>query len=56
MSEKILKIVERLSEMFPRQDYQSKLDRYIASRYPATVGDVEHYQREFDRRQAGGLF
>jgi len=56
MSEKIIKMLERLSEMFPKQDYQSRLERYIAGRYPASVGDIEHYQREFDRRQSSGLF
>lgn len=56
MSEKIMKMLERLGEMFPRQDYQTRLERYIATKYPANVGDIEHYQREFDRRQANGLF
>lgn len=51
MSEKIMKMLERLSEMFPRQDYQARLEHYIASRYPTTVGDVEKLEREFTQRQ-----
>lgn len=49
------KLLEKLAEMFPKQDYQSRLEQYIASRYPASVGDIEHYEREFDRRQTGGF-
>lgn len=55
MSEKIYKMLERLAEMFPKQDYQSRLECYIASRRPQSAGDVEFYEREFNRRQAGGF-
>ena len=55
MSEKIYKMLERLAEMFPKQDYQSRLERYIASRRPQSTGDVEFYEREFNQRQAGGF-
>jgi hypothetical protein len=55
MSEKIYKMLERLAEMFPKQDYQSRLERYIASRRPQSAGDVEFYEREFNQRQAGGF-
>lgn len=55
MSDRIHKIIERLAEMFPKQDYQSRLERYIASRRPTSAGDVEFYEREFYQRQAGGM-
>jgi hypothetical protein len=55
MSKKIQKMIERLAEMFPKQDYQSRLERYIASRRPTSAGDVEFYEREFYQRQAGGM-
>jgi hypothetical protein len=52
---KIYKIIERLAEMFPRQDYQSRLEYYIASRRPQSAGDVEFYERQFNQQQAGGF-
>jgi hypothetical protein len=55
MSETIYKMIERLAEMFPRQDYQSRLDHYIASRRPQSAGDVELYEREYFQRNARGL-
>lgn len=50
MSEKIIKLLERLGEMFPKQDYQSKLDRYIASKNVKSVAEVEQLIKEYDRR------
>lgn len=48
---KIAKMLERLIEMFPKQDYQSRLDRYIESRRPKSVAEVEHWQKHFDRSE-----
>lgn len=50
----MLKILERLAEMFPRQHYQSELDRYIASRYPQNPADVEHYTKQFEYKISQG--
>ena len=55
MSEKIYRMIERLAEMFPKQDYQSRLEQYIASRRPQSAGDVEIYERQFNQREAGGF-
>lgn len=55
MSKFIEQVLERLSEMFPDQSYQSKLERYIASRNPQNVTDVEHYEREYSSQQHRGL-
>jgi hypothetical protein len=55
MSEKIYKIIERLAEMFPKQDYQSRLENYIVSRRPQSAGDVEFFERQFNQREAGGF-
>ena len=49
------KLLERLAKMFPKQDYQSRLEQYIMNRYPASVGDIEHHEREFDRQQSRDL-
>lgn len=50
MSDRIHKIIERLAEMFPKQDYQSRLERYIASHRPQSTGDIELLEREYHRR------
>ena len=55
MSDKIFRMIERLAEMFPKQDYPSRLEQYIASRRPQSAGDVEFFEREFNQRQAGGF-
>jgi len=55
MSDTIYKIVQRLAEMFPRQDYQSRLEQYIASRRPQSVTDVELLEREFSYNHARGM-
>jgi len=50
MSATIAKLVERLAEMFPKQNYQSKLDAYLASKNIQDIGEIEHWIREFDRK------
>ena len=47
-------ILERLAEMFPRQHYQSELERYIVSRYPQNPADVEHFTKEFQHKISQG--
>jgi predicted transcriptional regulator with HTH domain len=34
LSDQMLRILERLAEMFPKSHYQSELDRYISNRHP----------------------
>lgn len=51
MTATIAKLVERLAEMFPQQNYQSRLDAYITSKNIQDVAEVEHWIREFDKRQ-----
>jgi hypothetical protein len=51
MTATIAKLVERLAEMFPRQNYQSKLDAFLSSKNVQDVSDVDHWIREYDRRQ-----
>jgi len=47
MTELMTKLLERLAEMFPQADYQSRLEHFIASRNPQTPADVEHWERQF---------
>lgn len=48
ISDQMIKIMERLAEMFPKQHYQSELDSYISARRPLNAADVEHYTKEFE--------
>ena len=50
ISNQMIRLLERLAEMFPKQHYQSELDRYISSRRPQNAADVEHYTKEFEQR------
>jgi hypothetical protein len=52
----LYQILERLAEMFPRQDYQSKLDRYISTKNPSGPGEIEQIIREYDQRNQRGFF
>ena len=44
-------LLERLAEIFPDSDYQSRLERYIASRNPQNAADVEHWERQYQYEQ-----
>ena len=55
MSTLMTTLLERLAEMFPKQNYQSRLEQYIASRHPQTVADVEMMTRDFSHRQQAWL-
>jgi hypothetical protein len=55
MSDLITNLLERLSEMFPKENYQTKLDRYLASKNIKDTCDLDHwikrYHREEERNQ-----
>lgn len=51
MTATIAKLIERLAEMFPKQNYQSRLDSFLASKNVQDVSDVDHWIKEYDRRQ-----
>lgn len=50
MTATIAKLIERLAEMFPQQNYQSKLDAYLNNKNIKDISDVERWTREFDRK------
>lgn len=51
MSQMFIQLVERLAEMFPKQNYQSRLDQYLSTKSIQNTADVEHWVRQFDRNQ-----
>ena len=48
-------LLKRLAEMFPKQDYHSRMDRYISLRQPKSTADVENLQRQFEQQNHRGL-
>ena len=50
-----IKLWERLAEMFPKQDYQSRLERFIVSHNPQSASEVEYWQKQFETREFNGL-
>ena len=51
MNATIAKLLERLAEMFPQQNYQTRLDTFLASKNIKDVADVDHWIKEYDKRQ-----
>ncbi len=56
LSIKMLEILERLADMFPKAHYQSELDRYISNRHPQNAADIEHFTKEFEHKYSQGKF
>jgi hypothetical protein len=48
LSNKMLALMERLADMFPKAGYQSRLEQYINSKRPTNAAEVEHWQREYE--------
>jgi hypothetical protein len=53
---KLYSMLERLAEMFPKQTYQSKLERYLDTKNVKTQSDVEHWSKQFERSVDKGIF
>ena len=51
ISEKMLSILERLSEMFPGSSYQSSLDAYLATKGITDAAQLENYIRQFNSQK-----
>jgi hypothetical protein len=49
MTATIAKLLERLAEMFPKQDYQSRLDCYLNSKSIRSTAELEHWMRQYDK-------
>ena len=48
LSEKMLSILERLSEMFPGSSYQSRLDAYLSTKGITEAAQLENYIQQFN--------
>ena len=48
LSDRMLAIMERLSEMFPGSSYQSSLDAYLADKGITDAAQLENYIQQFN--------
>ena len=48
LSNKMLAMLERLSEMFPGSSYQTSLDAYLADKGITDAAQLENYIRQFN--------
>jgi hypothetical protein len=48
-------LLERLAELFPNSNYQSKLEQYIATRHPQNTADVEMLERQYYQDRQRGI-
>ena len=53
ISNRMLAILERLSEMFPGSSYQTRLDQYLSTKGITDAAQLENYVREFNYSQKG---
>ena len=51
ISEKMLAILERLSEMFPGTSYQSRLDAYLSTKGITDAAQLENYIQQFNSQK-----
>jgi hypothetical protein len=55
ISEQMIRIMERLSEMFPGSSYQSRLDAYLNTKGITDAAQLENYIRQFNSQKEGYL-
>ena len=51
ISEQIIRLMERLSKMFPGSSYQSSLDAYLANKGITDAAQLENYIRQFNSQK-----
>jgi hypothetical protein len=55
LSEQMIRIMERLAEMFPGSNYQSRLDSYLSTKGITDAAQLENYIRQFNSQKEGYL-
>ncbi len=51
ISEQMIRIMERLSEMFPGSSYQSRLDAYLSTKGITDAAQLENYIKQYHYSQ-----
>ena len=49
--DRMLAILERLTEMFPGSSYQSRLDQYLSTKGITDAAQLENYIRQFNSQK-----
>ena len=55
MSNYMLGLMERLAEMFPGSNYQSRLDAYLSTKGITDAAQLENYIRQFNSQKESYL-
>ena len=55
ISEQMIRVLERLSEMFPDSSYQSRLDAYLSTKGITDAAQLENYIRQFNSQKESYL-
>ena len=55
ISEQMIRMMERLSEMFPSSTYQSRLDSYLSTKGITDATQLENYIRQFNSQKESYL-
>jgi hypothetical protein len=55
ISEQMIRVMERLAEMFPGSNYQSSLDAYLADKGITDAAQLENYIRQFNYQKENYL-
>jgi hypothetical protein len=51
LSEQMIRVMERLAEMFPGSNYQSRLDAYLSTKGITDAAQLENYIRQFNSQK-----
>jgi hypothetical protein len=51
ISEQMIRILERLAEMFPGSSYQTRLDAYLSTKGITDAAQLETYVRQFNSQK-----
>ena len=55
ISEQMIRMMERLSEMFPGSSYQSRLDAYLSTKGITDAAQLESYIKQFNSQKESYL-
>lgn len=51
LTNKMASILERLAEMFPGSNYQTRLESYLKCKGVTDAAQLEHYLKEFESKE-----
>jgi len=55
LSKQMIRLMERLSEMFPGSSYQTRLDAYLSTKGITDAAQLENYVRQFNSQKESYL-